>query len=147
MKSYAVFPIAFLASCAAASVSAVEYPVQKSGVWETTMKGAQIPGGSRSMSMCIDAATQAEAMATMKKMNCSKNEWRHAGNTWTGDSVCTVLGNKMIAHVVTTMRGEDAYHTENTSQFGNKSSVMTIDGKWIGACKPGQKPGVPMRSR
>ena len=147
MKSYAVFPIAFLASCAAASVSAVEYPVQKSGVWETTMKGAQIPGGSRSMSMCIDAATQAEAMATMKKMNCSKNEWRHAGNTWTGDSVCTVMGNQIIAHAVTTMSGEDAYHTEITSQSGNKSSVMTVDGKWLGACKPGQKPGVPMMGR
>ena len=146
MKSNTVFPIAVLAICAAASVSAVEFPVQKSGVWETTTKGARIPGGSRSMSMCIDAATQAEAMATMKKMNCSKNEWRHEGNTWTGDSVCTVMGNKSIVHVVTTMSGENAYHTESTSQSGDKSSVMTIDGKWLGACKPGQIPGVPMKA-
>ena len=146
MKSYAVFPIVVLAICAAASVSAAELPAQKPGVWETTMKGAGIPGGSRSMSMCIDAATQVEAKATSKK-NCSKNEWGHAGNTWTGDSVCSVMGNQITAHAVTTMSGEDAYHTEITSQSGNKSSVMTVDGKWLGACKPGQKVGVPMRGR
>ena len=146
MKSYAVFPIAVLAICAAASVSAVELPAQKPGVWETTMKGAGIPGGSRSMSMCIDAAMQAEAKATSKK-NCSKNEWRHAGNTWSGDSVCTMMGNQITSHAVTTMSGEGAYHTEITSQSGKTSSVMTVDGKWLGACKPGQKPGVPMMGR
>ena len=96
--------------------------------------------------MCMDAATQVEAKATMKN-NCSKNEWRHEGNTWTGDSVCTVMGNQIIAHASTTMSGEDAYHTEITSQSGNKSSVMAVDHKWLGVCKPGQKPGVPMRGR
>jgi len=146
MKSYAVLPIAVLAIFAVASASADELPAQKPGVWQTTMKGTSIPGGSRSLSMCMDAATQVEAKATMKK-NCSKNEWRHEGNTWTGDSVCTVMGNQIIAHAVTTMSGEDAYHTEITSQSGNKSSVMTVDGKWLGACKPGQKPGVPMMGR
>ena len=146
MKSHAVMPIAVLIICAAASVSAVELPAQKPGVWDTTMKGPGIPAGSRSLSMCMDAATQAEAKATLKK-NCSKNEWRQDGNIWSGDSVCTVMGNQVIAHAVTTMRDENAYHTEITSQSGNKSSVMTVDGKWLGACKPGQKPGVPMRSR
>ena len=144
MKSYAIFSIAVLAICAVASVSAVEPPAQKPGVWETTMKGTSIPG--RSMSMCMDAATQVEANAT-KKQYCSKNEWRHEGNIWTGDSVCAVMGNQIVAHAVMTMNGEDAYHTEITSQSGNKSSVMTVDGKWLGACKPGQKPGVPMRGR
>ena len=146
MKSYAVMPIAVLMIGAFVSASAVELPAQKPGVWETTMKGTSIPGGSRSLNMCMDAATQAEAKATSKK-NCSKNEWGHAGNTWTGDSVCSVMGNQITAHAVTTMSGEDAYHTEITSQSGNKSSAMTVDGKWLGACKPGQKPGVPMRGR
>ena len=146
MKSSAVMQIAILMICAAASVSAVELPAQKPGVWETTMKGPAIPAGSRSLSMCMDAATQAEAKATLKK-NCSKDAWRQEGNIWTGDSVCTVMGNRITAHAVTTMSGEDAYHTEITSQSGNKSSVMTVDGKWLGACKPGQKPGMPMRGR
>lgn len=146
MKPVLTLPIALLMLGAFTSSSAVELPAQKPGVWETTMKGADIPGGSRSMSMCMDAATQAEAKSTLQK-NCSKNEWRHEGNTWTGDSVCTVMGNHIIAHAVTTMSGEVAYHTEITSQSGNKSSVMTVDGKWLGACKPGQKPGVPMRGR
>ena len=146
MKSYAVIPIAVLMIGAFVSASAVELPAQKPGVWETTMKGTNIPGGSRSFSMCMDAATQVEAKATLKK-NCSKNEWSHAGNTWTGDSVCSVMGNQITAHAVTTMSGEDAYHTEITSQSGNKSSVMTVDGTWLGACNPGQKVGVPMRGR
>ena len=146
MKSYTVMPIAVLMIGAFVSASADELPAQKPGVWETTMKGAGIPGGSRSLSMCMDAATQVEANAT-KKQYCSKNEWRHEGNIWTGDSVCAVMGNQIVAHAVMTMNGEDAYHTEITSQSGNKSSVMTVDGKWLGACKPGQKPGVPMRGR
>ena len=145
MKSYAVMPIAVLLIGAFASASASDTPTQKNGLWETTMQGPSFPQAQR-MNMCLDDASQAEAKATMKKMDCSKNEWHHEGNTWTGDSVCTVMGNKIIAHAVTTMRGEDAYHTEITSQSGNKSSVMTVDGKWLGSCKPGQKPGVPMKA-
>ena len=152
MKSYAVFPIAVLIICAVAFASAVELPAQKPGVWETTMKGTGIPGGSRSLSMCIDAATQVEAKATMKK-NCSKNEARKEGNGWVNDSVCTVAGAHVISHsVVTPTNGDTAFRTEITTTYdppmmGKTSSAMTIDSKWLGACQPGQKPGVPMRGR
>ncbi len=50
-----------------------------------------------------------------------------------------------ISHSVTTVHDEDTYHTEMTLISGKTSTVTTIDNKWPGACKPGQKVGVPIR--
>ena len=155
MKSYAVFPIAVLAICAFASASASEYPTRKPGLWEITMTGANFPGGSMRSSLCVDAATEVKNNATTEsymKSNCSQFDTRKEGNTWITDSACTFSGTHTVGHQVTTMNGEDAYHTDGTSTYdppmhGKKSDVMTIDSKWLGACMPGQKPGVAERGR
>ena len=155
MKSYAVFPIAVLAICACASVSASEYPTRKPGMWEMTMHGESFPGGSSRSSLCVDAATEASNNATTDaymKSNCSKFDTRKVGDSWIIDSVCTLGGTHAVTHQVTTLTSEDAYHTDGTSTYdpplqGKSNAVMSIDGKWLGACKPGQTPGVPMRQR
>ena len=155
MKSYAVFSIAVLVSCACASVGASEYPTRKPGLWETTMQGENLPGGSRRSSLCVDAASEASNNATTEaymKSNCSAFDIRKEGDAWIADSECTLAGTRITSHQVTTMHGEDAYHTDGSSAYapplqGKSSATTTIDGKWLGACKPGQTPGVPMRQR
>jgi hypothetical protein len=149
MKAYVVFPITVLAICARPSIGASEYPTRKPGLWETTMQGESFPGGRRS-SLCVDAAFEASNNATTEaymKSSCSKFDTRKEGNTWIIDSACTLGGIHTVTHQVTNMISVDAYHTDGTSTYdpplqGKSKAVMTIDGKWMGACKPGQTPGV-----
>lgn len=155
MKACVAFPITVLALCAFASASASEYPARKPGLWEMTMKGPNFPGGVMRSNLCIDAASEIENNVTTEsymKSNCSRFDTRKEGNTWIVDSVCTFSGIHTASHQVTTMKGEDAYHTDGTStrdapKHGEKSDVLTVDSKWLGACKPGQKPGVPEMGR
>jgi hypothetical protein len=138
-----------------ASASALELPTQKPGLWQTTMTGAKIPGGSRSYDMCLDAASLAEAKASADahlKNDCSKNDVHMQGNTWIAESTCTLSGMQVVAHSETVFSGDDAYHSQITSSYDSSkhdktSSVMTVDGKYLGACAPGQKPGVPEAQR
>jgi hypothetical protein len=58
---------------------------------------------------------------------------------------CTFSGIHNVSHSVTTMHGDDSYHSEITSTMDGRTSVMTVDNQWLGACKPGQKVGVPIQ--
>jgi hypothetical protein len=152
MKSHAVLPIAILMLGVSTTSSALELPVQKPGLWEVTMTSAKMPGGSRSFSMCQDAAFIAAGKASADahlKNDCSKHDLRKDGNTWTADMECTFSGMHVVSHSVTTMHGDDVFHTEITSnteapRVAKTTDVTTIDNKWLGACKAGQKPGVPI---
>jgi hypothetical protein len=115
------------------------------------MKGEKIPGGSRSYKMCLDAASLAEAKASANahlKNDCSKSDVRMQGSTWVSESTCTFSGIHVVGHTEITLSGDNAFHTEVTSssdspKHGKTTSVMTVDSKYLGACAPGQKPGIP----
>ena len=151
MKSRVVFPVAALLLTALSVAPALELPTQKPGLWKTTMTGEKVPGGSRSYSMCLDAASLAEAKASADahlKNDCSKNEVRKQGDTWIAESTCTLSGMHVVGHTETVFSGDEAFHTQVTSSYdspkhGTTTSVMTVDSKYLGACAPGQKAGVP----
>ena len=148
MKSAFTLPIAMLMLGVFASSGAEEIPAQKPGLWKVTMTSASMPGGTQSYSMCQDAAGIAEGKASADahlKNDCSRHVLRKEGDTWIADMECTYSGIHDVSHSVTTVHGDDTYHTELTSTTGKTSTVMTIDHKWLGACKPGQKVGVPIR--
>jgi hypothetical protein len=93
------------------------------------------------------AEAKASADAHLKN-DCSKNDVRKEGSTWIAESTCTLSGMQVIAHSETIFSGDDAFHSQisssyDSSKHGKTSSVMTVDGKYLGACAPGQKPGVP----
>ena len=69
------------------------------------------------------------------KNSCSKYESREVDGKWVVDAVCTARGRTITKHVVTSLSG-DSFHEENTAPQG----TMTTEGKWLGPCKPGQKP-------
>ncbi len=84
--------------------------------------------------LCTDAA-RAKKDAYMKA-NCSRLDTRQEGGKWVSDSTCTSpAGTTVAGHTVTTMDGDAAIHTAGTT---------IADSNWLGPCKPGQKPGVPM---
>ena len=150
--------VAALALCGAtlasaqtgAGASPQNYPKLKPGLWEVTTNLSRQDGQPpRVTSMCLDATVQQElyrmstgAMANM----CSQHDLKFAGNTLTSTSTCEFNGTKMQSKAVMVVTGDTSYHSEAHTTFdppmrGMKEASTTIDGKHVGPCKPGQKPG------
>jgi hypothetical protein len=116
-----------------------------------TVKGTQMPGGAHTYQICQDAAFIAQAKASAEshmKHDCTTtSSVRKVGDTWISDADCKMSGMHIVSHSVTTIHGDDMYHSEITSTMdsaaGKKASKTTVDNKWMGACKPGQKVGIP----
>ena len=152
MKMQILLPFSLSLLGAIATAGAVELPTQKPGLWQMTMSSSRMPGGSRSFQICEDAAFLAAAKASSAahlKKDCSAgSSLRQDGEKWVADSECTFSGIHMISHSVTTIHGDESFHTEVSSttvspKGGKDVDSSTIDYKWLGACKAGQKVGVP----
>ena len=131
----ALYALLVSVACSAVSALAVDAPKRKDGLWETTI---QTGGATMVSQVCVDAASDAKNQATTDaymKENCSTYEVRRDAGKWISDSVCTFAGKKVVSHGVTTAVGDTAFHTEGTT---------ISDARWLGACKPGQTPGVPI---
>ena len=99
--------------------------------------------------MCLDEVTQAQmrdfGMGMAKDM-CTRNDIRSEGNRLLTNSTCTMGTSTMKTQSVMTFNGSNGYHTEITAtydppMFNLKESKTVLDGKWVGPCKAGQKPG------
>jgi len=101
------------------------------------------------MQQCIDEKTDdltKNNMAGTEKQSCSKNEMRREGNKIVTESVCKMSGTTTTTKGVFTGQFDSNYKgdlksTYNPPLHGIKESATTVDAKWVGACKPGQKPG------
>lgn len=152
MKVNPSMPLALLMFAAVTGASAVELPAQKPGLWQMTVKGTQMPGGARTYKMCQDAAMLAKAKAAAEshlKHDCTTtSSVRKVGDTWISDADCKMSGMHIVSHTVTTVHGDEMYHSEITSTMdsprGKRTSKTTVDNEWLGACKAGQKVGVPI---
>jgi hypothetical protein len=141
---------AIVAGPFAAAASAVELPVRKAGLWEmkTMRAGSSTP--DMTMQQCTDESTD-KAMSTafspMAKESCSKNDIQKTANGYVGDSVCSFGGMSMTSHSETTGDFNSAYTVKSTSTTKGGppgvpgDSTTIIEAKWLGACKPDQKPG------
>jgi hypothetical protein len=133
----------------AASVSAIDFPSMKPGLWESTMSREGAPQKLAGTKMCMDAAVQKEmmemGMGTMKTM-CSKNDIRRDGNKVYGNAECKFGESTMKSTSVTTFTGDTAYHTEVKSTYeppmqGMAAGTAVIDARWTGACPAGMQVG------
>ena len=105
------------------------------------------------MQHCIDAATdkQMNAMGNdMSKGKCSKQDVTNAGGKIIVDSVCQFGGATTTSHSEVTGSFDSAYTVKVTSKRDGAAmpgmpaggtTNMTIDAKWLGACKSDQRPG------
>jgi hypothetical protein len=129
--------------------SAQDMPPRKPGLWRVTMT---MPGGRPGpgeMRMCIDSKSDAALMkmgAGAAQGRCTKNESRRSGNQMIIDSVCTIGSSVSTSHIVMTMTGDNAYHTDIVSRTepplaGQAETHITQDGTWTGACPADMQPG------
>jgi hypothetical protein len=133
----------------AAGALAAEPPILKSGLWELSRSTDQQPEIKRLTTMCLDESVQAEmrefGLGVAKEL-CTKSDRRIEGNRLIIDAVCKLGVTTMTTHSVMTFSGNTAYHTEGSATYDPPLLNMTaasssLDGKWVGACKPGQQPG------
>ena len=139
-----------LLGAAASAAGADEFPMLKPGLWEMTTSTSRTPAQpARTASLCLDASVQQDmfkmSMGMMAGM-CSRHDFKFSGGKVTTEATCDVGGTKMESKAVMTLRGDTAYRTEAHATFdppmmGNKESTSIIEGRHVGPCKPGQKPG------
>jgi uncharacterized protein DUF3617 len=129
---------------------AVDLPLRKAGLWELKMvkTGSSLP--DMTMQHCTDEATDKEMnnmVSPMAKQICSKQDIQKTATGYVSDSVCSVGGKSVSSHSEITGDFNSAYTVTTTSHsdLGDKAAprdvVTKIEAKWLGACKPDQKPG------
>jgi len=148
--------LALFAVCAlcAAPAAALDLPLRKAGLWELKMEfgSRQLP--AQTMRQCTDAATDRLMNLNFGGSNeqaCSKQDMHRNGDTITIDSVCTFGATTITSHAVVTGSFDSAYRVDMTQTREGGPPLpgvapgapthMTITGKWLGPCAPGQRPG------
>ncbi|MFT4119374.1 DUF3617 domain-containing protein [Bradyrhizobium sp.] len=129
-----------------------DLPVRKAGLWEMKMVrsgGSAMP--EMTMQHCTDETVDKEMnnnVSPMAKQICSKQDIKKTATGYVSDSECTVAGMATTSHAEITGDFNSAYTVKTSSHVqggpagatGHDSS-MTLEAKWLGACKPEQKPG------
>ncbi|HEY7943435.1 MAG: DUF3617 domain-containing protein [Burkholderiales bacterium] len=143
------FSLALVCSGLTVGALAAEPPILKSGLWELSRSTTQQPEAKHLTTMCLDESVQAEmrefGLGVAKEL-CSKSDRRVEGNRVIIDATCKLGETTMTTHSVMTFAGNTAYHTDGSATYDPPFMNMTeakssIDGRWAGACKPGQQPG------
>jgi hypothetical protein len=139
-----------LALLPAPGARAAELPVRKAGLWEMKMVRTGSPLPEMTMQHCTDETTDkamTAAASPMSKEVCSKNDIQKTATGYVADSVCSVAGMSMTSHSEISGDFNSAYTVKTTSHSEGgpsgmpRDTTMTIEAKWLGACKPDQKPG------
>lgn len=142
--------LCLLAVVPASSAQADELPIRKAGLWEIKMvrTGSQLP--EMTMQHCTDASTDRDMnnmVSPMAKQICSKQDIQKTATGYVSDSLCSVAGVSVASHSEINGDFNSAYTVTTTSHsdIGSKGvphdAVTKIEAKWVGACKPDQKPG------
>jgi Protein of unknown function (DUF3617) len=127
-----------------------DLPLRKPGLWEMKVVKTGSPLPSMTMQHCSDETTDKEmstAFSPMQKEICSKRDIQKTATGYVTDSVCTVGGLSMTSHAEIVGDFNSAYtvnttsHTEGGPAAVPREMSSVIEAKWLGACKPDQKPG------
>ena len=140
-----------LMAAATSGAGAAELPIRKAGLWEMKVVRSGSPMPEMTMQHCTDETTDKQmstAFSPLSKEICSKNDVLQTATGYATDSVCSVGGASMTSHSDITGDFNSAYTVKTSSHAqggavgaAGRDSTMTLEAKWLGACKPDQKPG------
>lgn len=142
--------VGLLTALPALDARAVELPVRKAGLWEMKTMRTGSPNPEMTIQQCTDATTDKEmssAFSPVSKEMCSKQDIQKTATGYVTDSVCAVAGMSITSHSEITGDFNSAYTVKSTSHSERgpatvpRDSTTTIEAKWLGTCKPDQKPG------
>lgn len=136
-------------STAQAIADPIEMPARKPGLWEMKMLANSATPGM-TMQHCTDESTDKFMNTTfspMAKEMCSKNEMTKTATGYVTDSVCNIGGVNSTSHAEIIGDFNSAYTMKVTSQSDGsakgaaRNTTMQLEARWLGTCKPDQKPG------
>lgn len=135
----------------AGSASADDLPVRKAGLWEMKLVTSGSPVPEMTMQHCTNETVDKEMsnnVSPMAKQICAKQEIKKTATGYVSDSECSVAGVSTTSHAEITGDFNSAYTVKTTSHAqggvagtAGRDSTTTLQAKWLGACKPDQKPG------
>ncbi len=131
-----------------APAQALDMPKRKSGLWEISTSMEGMPKGMAPIQHCIDQNSDnlMQQSAEKAKQQCSATDIKQQGDRITVHSVCKMDTTTTTMDAVFTGAFDSAYRADIKTRFnpplnGMAEAKMAITAKWLGACKPGQKPG------
>jgi hypothetical protein len=132
-----------------AGAAAEELPLRKPGLWELKIVkvGSQLP--ALTTQQCTDPSVDKEMVNTVSPIAdriCSQQKLQKTATGYVNDSVCTISGATITSHTEVVGDFDSAYvvTTQAKSDKGPdqlRDTTTRIEAKWLGDCKPGQKPG------
>ena len=136
----------------AGAACAEDLPVRKAGLWELKIVRAGSSMPDMTMQHCTDETVDKEMnnnnASPMAKQICAKQDIRKTATGYVSDSECSVAGVNTTSHAEITGDFNAAYTVKTTSHSqggavgaAGRDTTMTLEAKWLGACKPEQKPG------
>jgi len=140
---------ALLVLLPAPAARADDMPLRKPGLWEMKIAKAGSVLPEMTMQHCTDQTTDKEmstAFSPVAKEACSKRDIEKTATGYVSDSVCSVGGVTVTSHSDVIGDFNSAYTVKSTAHSekgagGVHDITTTIEAKWLGACKPDQKPG------
>jgi hypothetical protein len=138
--------LALCATLIAAQCYAADAPKRKSGLWEINTQMAGVPSRGP-MQMCVDQANDNVMQERAKeKTNCPVMDVNRGVGKVTIHSVCKHDATTMTSDAVITGDFDSSYKSDMVMRFepaqnGQREMKMTQEARWLGPCKPGQKPG------
>ncbi len=146
-RTLSLFVIGLAAASLAGGALAADMPKRKSGLWEINMRHDGSPGMGP-MQQCIDQNTDnmMQQKAKDQKQDCSVMDVKTSGNKVNIHSVCKMDGSTATTDGVFEGAFDSSYKGTMKTKFsppmhGRSESNMALDARWLGPCKPGQKPG------
>lgn len=141
--------IAAVSFLVAATAHAADIGRRKAGLWEIHTSVPGMPDGGMRMQQCADGKTDdimQQGMAGAADMKCSRQDIKREGGRMIVDSVCRMGTTTATTRAVFTGSFDSNYRAEIKSTYeppvmGMKEGTVVLQAKWLGPCKPGQKPG------
>ncbi|MBV8410086.1 MAG: DUF3617 family protein [Alphaproteobacteria bacterium] len=146
------FPAIVLGIAIVSPAAALDLRARKPGLWEiqVTMDGPQ-PLKQILQLHCVDAATDKllNDRLSGNQGGCSQQGMNRSGNTIVVDSSCKFMGMTTHTHMVFEGDFDSACTVKLSTSIDGDSAQnqqaitrnMTLQAKWAGRCRPGQRPG------
>jgi hypothetical protein len=142
----------FLTLLLAAGFAQAEDKFQrKSGLWEVKRTSTRAEGKIRVTQLCIDQASD-DALRQLPEgrpnEHCKTDKVQRDGGKLVVDAVCQLDRTSTTAttHAVVTGDANSAYKIESKATYdppvrGHSEGSAMLEARWLGPCKPGQRPG------
>ncbi len=143
----ALSAILFATFASSNALLAQDLPKRKPGLWQQSMTTIGTPGPSTSMTMCTDERMDKMLVQRSEgEQRCTQQTARREGNAVVLDAVCTHQGTTVrtkgrFSGDFNSSYSGDMHSTFEPPMHGMKEMRQKIEARWIGPCKPGQKPG------